>query len=221
MIDPNTRIPVSPEISYAQVLLFRNGGEAIQCQSGVVPFERKKRLRDLGNNTFFDSNISAETSTSYREDSELFTAALSQKLERLFAEAKETEFLDGVESAFSKGLTALIIKNGEIAVKLLSGIVSSRQTNAEVASEALRWIGHLHHPKTFQYRLWLLCHTLLNSSSLRIRDGALLGLSFLDTTQALHTLETAASREHLLELQADIIELIGHLKQRVNIGKAS
>lgn len=159
--------------------------------------------------------VAAEASTELSIYSEIHYATLAAELESLFTDAKTEEFTDGTESNFSRNLISFIGKHQDIAIKLLSGSILSRRTNSEAAAEALRWIGYIYHPKTFRYRLWLLINSL-NSSSLRVRDGALLGLAFMDTTKAIPALEKAARAETSELLKVDMIELVGYLKTRLH-----
>lgn len=144
---------------------------------------------------------------------------LSSRLELLFKYAREEYFEDGMESNFSKSLIKLMSRYEEQAIKVLAGLVHQKETSAEVSSEALRWIGHIYHPKTFQYRFWLLTEAL-TSTSARVRDGALLGLSFMDTTRSIPALHKAIDSEKIESLKNDMKALLLDLESRAS-AKAS
>ena len=131
----------------------------------------------------------------------------------IFRQAKEIVFEDGMESDFSRGLVSLIERHGNIAVNMLTDIVLDEEVDAEVASEALRWLGLMNHPLTYFNRRWLLERSL-SCSSARIRDGAALALSFMDDQHAVPYLRDAIRRELHFELREDMEQILYHLENR-------
>jgi HEAT repeat protein len=87
----------------------------------------------------------------------------------------------------------------------------TEQVNAEVASEAMRWLGHIDHPITYRSRLHLLERSLHNSSA-RVRDGAGLGLASLDDPHAIPYLKQAIEREQYQELRHDLKQVVIQLE---------
>ena len=136
---------------------------------------------------------------------------MKQELAVLCEQARNEHFEDGMESEFSRNLMSMIQKVGSGVVEDLAVLILSDQINPEVASEALRWIGHIEHPSSYTRRLWLL-ETSLFRSSARIRDGALLGLSFLDDAHAVSYLERAVERERIEELKGDMKQVLEQLE---------
>lgn len=136
---------------------------------------------------------------------------LDRKIEALFAAAKEQDFEDGMESEFSKGLGSLIKKYGDDAMEGLAYFIVYEKVNAEVASEALRWLGRIDHPTSYHFRLWLLERSLLCSSA-RVRDGAALGLASLDDPHAISYLKQAIQREGCSELREDMEQVLTQLE---------
>jgi hypothetical protein len=132
-------------------------------------------------------------------------------LAQVFERSKEQIFEDGMESDFSKGIIAFVENHGDTAVDVLGDIIMSEPTDAETASEALRWIGQMKHPLTHSSRLRLLERGLFCLSE-RIRDGAVLGLSFLDDSRAIPSLRKAIEIEPCAELRDDMIQVIEQLK---------
>lgn len=137
---------------------------------------------------------------------------LKVELENLFARARGEIFEDGMESEFSRNLVALIEKHQDIAIEALADLIARGHTDSEVASEALRWVGHIENPITHQARLALLEQSL-SASSARIRDGALLGLASMDDPRAIRSLERAIDREEVSELRDDMIEILEQLRE--------
>jgi len=136
---------------------------------------------------------------------------IEQKIEDLFKSAKEQVFEDGMESEFSKELISLVEKYGDVAMEVLAHLIVYEKVNAEVASEALRWLGRMDHTPSYRYRLWLLERSL-RCSSARVRDGAVLGLASLDDPDAITHLKQAIQRERVEELRKDMEQVILQLE---------
>jgi len=130
----------------------------------------------------------------------------------LFAAGKEEVFRDGVETAFSRGLIARIEKFGNIAIIILTDLIVGEQVHPEVAGEALRWIGRIDNPPTYNDRRQLLEYSL-SSPSPTIRDGALLGLASLDDPVSIPVLEKAVEQERIKELRQDMQQALKQLTE--------
>lgn len=173
---------------------------------GIVagPFMAIEWKSPLSGEMWREELNSATTHTEYPEEIRLI-------LSDLLARAREETFEDGMESQFSKALISYIKRYGNAAVKVLTEYILSEHVNAEIASEALRWIGHIEDASTYESRLWLLGRGLLSASS-RIRDAALLGLAFLNDPQAIPLLEAAIQRERIQELREDMKQALEDLR---------
>ncbi|MEH1790341.1 HEAT repeat domain-containing protein [Nostoc sp.] len=134
------------------------------------------------------------------------------ELENLFINAKDEYFEDGFESDFSKGLVFYIQKYGDNAIETITYFIVYEKVNSEIASEALRWLGEINDPESYNFRRWLLERSLRCSSS-RVRDGAILGLSYLNDTHAITYLEQAIEREKITELREDMKQVLAQLKR--------
>src|SRR5262249_31116079 len=115
---------------------------------------------------------------------------LGETIKALFREAKEVAFEDGMETEFSKELIRLVKRHGKSAMEVVTALLVNDNFNAEVSSEALRWLGRMDHPSSYRDRLWLLERSLFSPSVL-IRDGAALGLASLDDPHAIPYLRQA------------------------------
>lgn len=135
---------------------------------------------------------------------------LAADIRQVFERAVDEHFEDGMESAFSRDLTRIVRCESD-AVDYLINLIVGGQVNDELASEALRWMGHMgdHYP-SYEGRRWLL-EKCLFSSSPRIRDGAVLGLSFLEDPHAIDFLRQAMEREPNPALAEDMEEVISSL----------
>ncbi len=106
---------------------------------------------------------------------EINQTQLKRKIESIFTKEREEIFEDGMESSFSKELVSTIKKYGDPVIEILSELIDNRRIDIETAEEAMRWLGHIDHPPTYNKRLWLLKQSLQHASA-RVRDGALLVL---------------------------------------------
>jgi hypothetical protein len=136
---------------------------------------------------------------------------LGEKLKALFNVGRQQAFEDGMESEFSRGLIALIKYYGDSTLVELIGILRNERVSEEALSEALRWIGRMNHPPTYESRRWALQHSLFHPSA-RVRDGAVLGVAFLDDTRAIPDLKRAIRGEPIRELREDMEQVLAQLE---------
>jgi len=129
----------------------------------------------------------------------------------LFEAAKEEVFEDGIERDFEAELADLITRYGDDALAILSNLIIGEQVCGEVACEALQVLGRIFHPPTYEMRLWLLERSLFGSSAW-IRDGAVLGLAWLDDPHATRYLRRAIEREQIEELREDMEQVLVQLE---------
>jgi HEAT repeat protein len=156
---------------------------------------------------YLQQDIRLENATTQQEVYE----DLDQQIIALFEAAREQNFEDGMESEFSKELIDVVKMHRVEAIEALASLLIEEKVNLEVASEALRWLGHMDHPASYRHRLWLLERSL-RCSSPRVRDGATLGLAFLDDPQAIPYLKQAIQREQVYELRADMEQALAQLE---------
>jgi hypothetical protein len=124
-------------------------------------------------------------------------------IEAAFAAGKEEEFEDGMESHFSRRILSLVDQYGDVAVGKIRNLILKGDVHAEVAGEALRWLGRMEHPPTYWGRRSLLEDALSCAAPLA-RDGAVLGLAFMDDPHAMPYLRKALSEEPFPELRGDM-----------------
>ena len=140
-----------------------------------------------------------------------FPTDIRAAVEGLFNSAREETFEDGVESEFSRGLVSIVWMYDKDAIEEITSLVVYEQVNPEVVSEALRWLGQIDHPPSHRFRRWLLERCLLCNSA-RTRDGAVLGLAFLDDAHAVPYLQRVIERETSEELRQDMQEVLSQLE---------
>ena len=130
----------------------------------------------------------------------------------LFAQAREEYFEDGMESEFSRGLTHLILERGGRVLRVADQLESSGLITEGVISEALRWIGLMDDAATHEDRRRFL-QRHLSSRSVQVRDGALLGISFMDDPRSLPSMRKAVECEKVDELKKDLQQVMDQLEE--------
>jgi HEAT repeat protein len=147
-------------------------------------------------------------------------AELVEEVRALFDEGATEFFQDGIQSQFSRSLVALLATKGNAALRAIAQYVSSDCANPDVVSEALRWLADYPDPAFANERWRLLLQTLRHPNP-RVRDGAILGLSTLDSPHALPMLEEARSTETIRELRRLLDAVIEQLVQTAHAAAAS
>lgn len=142
---------------------------------------------------------------------EINQTQLKRKIESIFTKEREEIFEDGMESSFSKELVSTIKKYGDPVIEILSELIDNRRIDIE--EEAMRWLGHIDHPPTYNKRLWLLKQSLQHAS-VRVRDGALLGLASLNDPDAISDLKKAIDVEQCQELREDMEQILIELRRK-------
>jgi len=139
-------------------------------------------------------------------------AAVEKKAKEIFFSDINETFEDGVESEFSRKLSRFIIRYGSFAVHNITNLLLNKRVNNEVMAEALRWIGQMTHSFTIAQRLSLL-HRALFSSSPRVRDGAVIGISYIGDRSSSLFLKQATNQEKIPELRADMETTLKYLSE--------
>ncbi|MCK4296646.1 MAG: HEAT repeat domain-containing protein [Candidatus Marinimicrobia bacterium] len=176
-------------------------------------FPKQTIFSDLMENATYGSNkiriyqVELDNSTASQEQ----ILDINEDVESLFELANEEEFEDGMESEFSRKLISFIIEHGNNSIEALVPILISEKANAEIISEALRWIGRIEHLETESLRLWLLEYCLLCPSP-SVRDGATLGLASMNDPSAIIFLKVAIDKESINELREDMKQVLSQLE---------
>lgn len=138
--------------------------------------------------------------------------ALTENLYRIFFEAREEVFEDGMDSVFSRRLVNFMERYSRLGIDILCDLLILERVNAEVSGEALRHVGYLEHTPTRIPRRRLLEHCLFGSSA-RIRDGAILGIAAIDDPNAIPSVIRAIERETIPELKRDMTAVLEQLRE--------
>ncbi len=139
------------------------------------------------------------------------TEEISREIERIFEAAKDEVFEDGTRSNISEALVSLVTENAQSTLKALRDLILNEKVNIEAASQALRWLGHMQHAPSHRLRLELLTQGLSSRSAL-VKDGAALGLSYLDDPRAIPDLQNAIEQERSMSLREDLQQVLSQLE---------
>ncbi len=120
-------------------------------------------------------------------------------------------FEDGIESEFSQNFVRIISKYKKIALDNLEKLIESNSVNAEVLSEAVRWLPRIQDISTYNQRLALTTRCLFSPWP-RVRDAATLALSSFGDSSAVTALRRAIEREGIDELRADMEQALQYLE---------
>jgi len=156
--------------------------------------------------------IPAESSTADVErDPELL-----HQVKEIFEQGASEFFEDGMYSHFSRSLMAILTRHGRAALKAITEYVFSGNGNADVISEALRWLSDFDDPATLPQR-WAILQRALKDHSPRVRDGAILGFARIDDPHAQSLLLETQNSERIPELRRLIQQVIEQLNAHASI----
>lgn len=155
------------------------------------------------------------SATNYESDLYELPIDIEGKFETLFAEAQDESFEDGMESEFSRKLLLLLNQYSDVAVEILVYLIIGERVNPAVAAEALRWIGRVNDSSSHRRRRWLLERALTSPHS-RVRDGAVLGLAFMDDPTAIPSLRYAIEHEKIDMLRQDMSQVLEQLEETLS-----
>ena len=117
-----------------------------------------------------------------------------QEVEFVFRGIEEM-FEDEAEKVLNQRLSEFIRKYEGLAVNEIQHLILNEQVEPESAEAALRILGDIDHQATYEYRRWLLEKALIKCSSPIVRDGANVGLSYMDDPRSIPSLKRAIEDE--------------------------
>lgn len=130
--------------------------------------------------------------------------SIESAIKNLFHLAQETTFEEGMVNEFSIRLEKLIEIHGNIAIPYIQSIILKEKVSPNVAMYTLRYIGNLDSNVWHVERRQLLEKCLLQSRFMWVRDGAGLGLSYMDDPDSIPVLKQAIRDEKNTELREDL-----------------
>ena len=130
---------------------------------------------------------------------------------RCFREAQNIQFEDGYENDFSTTIIQLFYMYGNRLFDKILDTISNKSVNTKIINELLKTIGRIEQPSTHKLRKWILVKSLLIVHNF-VKDGAILGLSFLDDPQSIPSILNAIKVEKNEFIVEDLIQLHHQLK---------
>jgi hypothetical protein len=150
--------------------------------------------------------VATESSTAELE----VDVELVKQVEHIFERGATEVFYDGMYSEFSRALIGFFTRYGGAAFPAINAYLSSGCSNADVVSEALRWLAAFDDPVTLPQR-WAILQRTLKDRSPRIRDGAILGFAALDDPRARSLLLESQKSESIPELRRLLAQVVDQL----------
>ena len=134
-------------------------------------------------------------------------------LDKLFRNARDETFEDGMDSSFSVELNHIIQTRGVSAITALEHVMHAGSANVAVVEEALRQIGYIDDAITHRSRLRLLERSL-ESPDARIRDAASIGIEAMNDPASISGLQKAIDREQHALLRQSFEDVLAQLQDR-------
>jgi len=140
---------------------------------------------------------------------------LTKSINKVFEESKDITFEDGFENLLTIKINEAILAFGTTAIKAIDSILSNEKDKLNAKNEALKMIGRINDPSTHIERKTLLLKYLF-SENIILKDGAIIGLSYLDDPSVISMLQYAISRESNATLKYDLQQLLEQLMETEN-----
>lgn len=130
---------------------------------------------------------------------------------QMFREGGNEIFEDGMHTNFSRKLVGYVSLYGNSALEIIKELILGSQVSTPVAADALKWLGLMDTDAFINERRILLEFCLLKSTSTWIRDGAIVGLSYIDNPQSITSVQQALEQETAQWLKGDIETVLKQL----------
>ncbi len=140
-----------------------------------------------------------------------FSLQVTHEILNVFAGARYESFEDGVETDFSRNIVRLVERHPSEAIRALQDLISRNKLDPRLVAEIFRWLGEMEHSISFTKRRALLENNLRHRSPY-IRDGAIVGLAYMDDPLSIDALTEALQNEPIPELREYINETLEQLK---------
>ena len=144
-----------------------------------------------------------------RRDSE----SIARRVMNLFRMGENTVFEVGMSNDFSRDLESAIESYGGPFLLEVQNVILGGAASIDVAAETLRYIGNMESENHRDERRDVLEECLIGSSSLLVRDGAAVGLSYLDDPLSIEVLNAAIEKESHEELRQDLRDVLDLLEE--------
>jgi len=116
---------------------------------------------------------------------------------------------------YRDSLFRIITRYDSLAIMVISSLLDSQRIKFLQASELLSYLGKIRHLPTYHHRTWLLVKNL-TAISKYVRDGASLGLFYLENPATIQSLKMAINREPSKQLRSNMIQVLNGLERKIN-----
>ena len=198
---------------YKSFIVQHFSGQEQVASEGMRPVVFVVHLEDIGSDLIAPENKVQEAGQSRTSDSLEISNSVESKIENIFYTANSEEFEDGMDNEFVKFLFAAVRLYENSAILEIHNLTLKEQVNPIVAGEALRWLGDVDHKPTYGCRRWLLEKAVSESSSALVRDGANVGLAFMDDPHAVPYLQRALLSENNALLRKMVAKTLNQLER--------
>ena len=159
---------------------------------------------------YVDSNLS---STALDISRQMIDPGLFNEIEDLIINTIGIEFDDDIVSnQLDVNLYKIIDTYGSLAITVIDGLLDSRRVKFLQAVQLLSHLGVIRHLPTNQDRTFLLEKNLYASSKY-VRDGASLGLLYLENPSTISFIKDAIDREPSKLLKENLIQVVNALEK--------
>ena len=163
-----------------------------------------------------DQGEDVSTNIQVQEDNIVLTE--KQEIEILFDElislGKEINFKQAMENDYTKGLFDIITYYEDRAIDALKNLIEKNAVYELLASDTLIWLGLYNNQTTHYKQLRTLIH-FLNSPSIKIRYGAVIGLENLDNQQAIPAINRAIIDEQFIPLRMEMMDVVKSMAEEI------
>ena len=142
-----------------------------------------------------------------------YAEKVSVYVKRLFSMAENIEFEVGMINDFSEALERAIEVIGVPILVEIRRIILNEETSLTVAAETMCYIGNIESPTYRAERRELLETCLSASRFIWVKEGAAVGLSYIDDPQSIPVLKQAIQKERHQELKEDLNQILKQLEE--------
>lgn len=156
------------------------GGYSSQAQSDLVVIAEEEKQSD-------------KTDTACIE--KISQVKVTERVESIFRAIAEEVIEGEIAEKLAKDFSELLRQYEGVAVNEIEHFILKEEISPESAEAVLLILGDTDHKPTYNYRRWLLEKALIYGSSPVVRDGANVGLAYMDDPHAIPFLKKAIRNE--------------------------
>ena len=132
---------------------------------------------------------------------------ISAQLDSILGRVRDEIVEDGMTNTITMELPRLVASHYRSVLPAIAALTDGTRTSAAVTAELLKEVGRVRDAISHFDRRWLLEHAL-SSPNPAARDGAGVGLSWLQDPRAAESLRAAVAKEAIPQLKADLEEVL-------------